>query len=127
MDLLSFQAWYNSDGFHSMPTYVNAVNNAILRANLPSSKEDRAKYGKIYQCRFSEMFSFCKLVICILHSLQLSFLLMVVLAFRYNSNQPSFGRHDGFRQHGLCVSSHNCLIKRDQIHAFRLSNHCFPN
>lgn len=29
-----------------MPTYLNALNNAILRANLPSSRGNRAAYGE---------------------------------------------------------------------------------
>lgn len=28
-----------------MPTYLNALNNAILRANLPASRGNRAAYG----------------------------------------------------------------------------------
>lgn len=36
--------WYNHKGYHSMPTYVNTLNNAILRANLPSEKGPSA-YG----------------------------------------------------------------------------------
>ncbi|KAM4020093.1 ATP-binding cassette sub-family A member 2 [Anomaloglossus baeobatrachus] len=39
------QAFYNNKGYHSMPTYLNALNNAILRANLPASKGNRAAYG----------------------------------------------------------------------------------
>lgn len=32
------QVFYNNKGYHSMPTYLNSLNNAILRANLPKSK-----------------------------------------------------------------------------------------
>ncbi|KAG9470406.1 hypothetical protein GDO78_017820 [Eleutherodactylus coqui] len=39
------QAFYNNKGYHSMPVYLNALNNAILRANLPTSKGNRAAYG----------------------------------------------------------------------------------
>lgn len=39
------QAFYNNKGYHSMPTYLNALNNAILRANLPASRGNRAAYG----------------------------------------------------------------------------------
>uniref|UniRef100_A0A8C5RJB7 ATP-binding cassette sub-family A member 2 n=1 Tax=Laticauda laticaudata TaxID=8630 RepID=A0A8C5RJB7_LATLA len=39
------QVFYNNKGYHSMPTYLNALNNAILRANLPSSRGNRAAYG----------------------------------------------------------------------------------
>lgn len=37
---------YNNKGYHSMPTYLNSLNNAILRANLPKSKGNPAAYGK---------------------------------------------------------------------------------
>uniref|UniRef100_A0A8C5JNS6 ATP-binding cassette sub-family A member 2 n=1 Tax=Junco hyemalis TaxID=40217 RepID=A0A8C5JNS6_JUNHY len=37
--------FYNNKGYHSMPTYLNALNNAILRANLPKSKGNPAAYG----------------------------------------------------------------------------------
>ena len=29
------KAWFSYKGFHSMPSYLNTMNNAILRANLP--------------------------------------------------------------------------------------------
>uniref|UniRef100_A0A4W3GUY2 ATP-binding cassette sub-family A member 2 n=1 Tax=Callorhinchus milii TaxID=7868 RepID=A0A4W3GUY2_CALMI len=38
-------AFYNNKGYHSMPTYLNALNNAILRANLPKTKGNPAGYG----------------------------------------------------------------------------------
>ncbi|RVE68759.1 hypothetical protein OJAV_G00094550 [Oryzias javanicus] len=34
----SAQVLYNNKGYHSMPTYLNVLNNAILRANLPPSR-----------------------------------------------------------------------------------------
>jgi ATP-binding cassette subfamily A (ABC1) protein 2 len=37
--------WFNNKGFHSMPTYLNVLNNAILRANLPKSKGNPAAFG----------------------------------------------------------------------------------
>jgi len=37
--------WFDSKGYHSMPVYLNALNNAILRANLPKSKGNPAAYG----------------------------------------------------------------------------------
>uniref|UniRef100_A0A8C4U5Z7 ATP-binding cassette sub-family A member 2 n=1 Tax=Falco tinnunculus TaxID=100819 RepID=A0A8C4U5Z7_FALTI len=43
--LLLLQVFYNNKGYHSMPTYLNALNNAILRANLPKSKGNPAAYG----------------------------------------------------------------------------------
>ncbi|XP_049567114.1 ATP-binding cassette sub-family A member 2 isoform X3 [Orcinus orca] len=39
------QVFYNNKGYHSMPTYLNSLNNAILRANLPKSKGSPAAYG----------------------------------------------------------------------------------
>ncbi|XP_069039700.1 ATP-binding cassette sub-family A member 2 [Lepisosteus oculatus] len=41
----SAQVLYNNKGYHSMPTYLNALNNAILRANLPKSQGNPAAYG----------------------------------------------------------------------------------
>lgn len=40
------QVFYNNKGYHSMPTYLNTLNNAILRANLPKSKGNPAAYGE---------------------------------------------------------------------------------
>jgi ATP-binding cassette subfamily A (ABC1) protein 2 len=37
--------WYDNKGYHSMPVYINALNNAILRANLPKEKGNKAAYG----------------------------------------------------------------------------------
>ncbi|KAL8562888.1 hypothetical protein ACOMHN_004580 [Nucella lapillus] len=41
--------WFNNKGYHSLPTFLNAINNAILRANLPATKDgqpvDPATYG----------------------------------------------------------------------------------
>lgn len=39
------QVLYNNKGYHSMPTYLNVLNNAILRANLPASRGNPAAYG----------------------------------------------------------------------------------
>uniref|UniRef100_A0A8C5QFN3 ATP-binding cassette sub-family A member 2 n=1 Tax=Leptobrachium leishanense TaxID=445787 RepID=A0A8C5QFN3_9ANUR len=42
------QAFYNNKGYHSMPTYLNTLNNAILRANLANLKKSKgnpAAYG----------------------------------------------------------------------------------
>ncbi|KAH3795730.1 hypothetical protein DPMN_149289, partial [Dreissena polymorpha] len=39
------QVWYNQKGFHSMPVYLNAMNNALLRATLSIHKGDPATYG----------------------------------------------------------------------------------
>ena len=40
------KAWFNNKGFHAMPAFVNAINNAVLRANLPASAGDPAAYGE---------------------------------------------------------------------------------
>jgi len=37
--------WYNNKGYHAMPTFLNVMNNAILRANLPDQKG--SAYGMI--------------------------------------------------------------------------------
>uniref|UniRef100_A0A8C3JIC3 ATP binding cassette subfamily A member 12 n=1 Tax=Calidris pygmaea TaxID=425635 RepID=A0A8C3JIC3_9CHAR len=38
------KVWYNPEGYHSLPAYLNSLNNFILRANLP--KNETSKYGK---------------------------------------------------------------------------------
>jgi len=43
------QVWYNPEGYHSLPAYLNSLNNFILRANLP--KNETSRYGK---CPFTE-------------------------------------------------------------------------
>ncbi|XP_012935434.1 ATP-binding cassette sub-family A member 2 [Aplysia californica] len=37
--------WFNHKGYHSMGVFLNALNNAILRANMPASKGNPAAYG----------------------------------------------------------------------------------
>ncbi|KAM9548914.1 glucosylceramide transporter ABCA12-like [Guaruba guarouba] len=37
------KVWYNPEGYHSLPAYLNSLNNFILRANLPENKTSR--YG----------------------------------------------------------------------------------
>ncbi|XP_071097331.1 ATP-binding cassette sub-family A member 2-like isoform X1 [Haliotis cracherodii] len=37
--------WFNNKGYHSMAVYLNTINNAILRANLPKSKGNPAAFG----------------------------------------------------------------------------------
>lgn len=44
--LAILQVLYNNKGYHSMPTYLNSLNNAILRANLPKNKGNPAAYGE---------------------------------------------------------------------------------
>ena len=34
------KAWYSLKGYHAMPTYLNVLNNAILRANLPNGSSE---------------------------------------------------------------------------------------
>ena len=38
------KAWYSLKGFHAMATYLNVINNALLRAELPEG-EDPSLYG----------------------------------------------------------------------------------
>uniref|UniRef100_A0A4W4HCX6 ATP-binding cassette, sub-family A (ABC1), member 12 n=1 Tax=Electrophorus electricus TaxID=8005 RepID=A0A4W4HCX6_ELEEL len=33
------KVWYNPEGYHTMPAYLNSLNNFILRANLPADKQ----------------------------------------------------------------------------------------
>ncbi|XP_078054223.1 phospholipid-transporting ATPase ABCA1-like [Mustelus asterias] len=35
------KVWFNNKGWHSMVSFVNVMNNAVLRANLPSGKDPR--------------------------------------------------------------------------------------
>ncbi|XP_074856969.1 glucosylceramide transporter ABCA12 [Carettochelys insculpta] len=37
------KVWYNPEGYHSLPAYLNSLNNFILRANMP--KNQSSKYG----------------------------------------------------------------------------------
>ena len=39
------KVWYSLKAYHAMPTYINVMNNAILRANLDEDK-DPARYGE---------------------------------------------------------------------------------
>ncbi|XP_068429142.1 uncharacterized protein abca12 [Clinocottus analis] len=38
------KVWFNPEGHHTMPAYLNSLNNLILRANLPADKDPR-KYA----------------------------------------------------------------------------------
>ncbi|XP_047128528.1 ATP-binding cassette sub-family A member 2 isoform X1 [Hydra vulgaris] len=40
------KVWYNLKGYHALPVYLNSINNAILRANIPAS-DDPSQYGII--------------------------------------------------------------------------------
>lgn len=50
------QVWYNPEGYHSLPAYLNSLNNFILRANLP--KNETSRYGK---CPFTSADNFSPL------------------------------------------------------------------
>lgn len=39
------KAWYNNKGYHALPTYLNVMNNAILRASISKEKGNPAAYG----------------------------------------------------------------------------------
>lgn len=42
------KAWHTFKGYHSMPAYLNTLNNAILRANLPNEKKNQSTlYGML--------------------------------------------------------------------------------
>lgn len=52
---LLLQAWHTYKGFHAMPIYLNSLNNAILRANLPDNFTNHSQYGmysrpQLYVC-----------------------------------------------------------------------------
>ena len=38
------RVWYNNKGFHAMPTYLNVMNNAILRANVKERMRGQADF-----------------------------------------------------------------------------------
>ena len=44
--LYVLQTWFNNKGYHSMPVFLNTLNNAILRANLPKRKGHPSAYGE---------------------------------------------------------------------------------
>ena len=53
------KVWYSLKAYHAMPTYINVMNNAILRANLDEDK-DPARYGEslcvcVCMCVFIEV------------------------------------------------------------------------
>ena len=39
------KAWYSFKGYHALPTYLNVLSNAVLRAHLPAGK-DPTRYGE---------------------------------------------------------------------------------
>jgi ATP binding cassette subfamily A (ABC1) protein 13 len=42
-----FQVWYNQKGFHSLPSYLNHLNNLILWHHLPANAVDWRQYGNV--------------------------------------------------------------------------------
>ena len=42
--ILHFQVWFNNKGWATSASYLNAINNVILRSSLPS-QEDSYLYG----------------------------------------------------------------------------------
>ncbi|KAK2567067.1 ATP-binding cassette sub-family A member 2 [Acropora cervicornis] len=49
-------AWYNNKGYHALPTYLNVMNNAILRASLSKEKGNPASYGiTVYNHYFNKI------------------------------------------------------------------------
>ncbi|KXJ05547.1 ATP-binding cassette sub-family A member 2, partial [Exaiptasia diaphana] len=39
------KSWYNNKGYHALPTYLNVMNNAILRASIGKDKGNPSAYG----------------------------------------------------------------------------------
>uniref|UniRef100_A0A669C130 ATP binding cassette subfamily A member 12 n=1 Tax=Oreochromis niloticus TaxID=8128 RepID=A0A669C130_ORENI len=42
------KVWFNPEGHHTMPAYLNSLNNFILRANLPADKDPRKYAISVY-------------------------------------------------------------------------------
>ena len=42
------KAWYSFKGYHAMPTYLNTLNNAILRATIPPEDANQSTLYGIY-------------------------------------------------------------------------------
>lgn len=87
MFFFSLQVLYNNKGYHSMPTYLNVLNNAILRANLPKSKGNPAAYGETgwisfsYRHQFSGIvFNFAKIFDCFICKCISLYAIMIVLS-----------------------------------------------
>ena len=41
------KAWFSNKGYHALPTFINALDNALLRAMIPPEMGNPAAYGKI--------------------------------------------------------------------------------
>jgi hypothetical protein len=40
-----WQVWYDPEGYHSLPAYLNSLNNFLLRVNM--SEYDAARHGRV--------------------------------------------------------------------------------
>lgn len=43
------KVWYSLKGYHAMPSYLNTINNAILRSSV-NSADDQSEFGKLMIC-----------------------------------------------------------------------------
>lgn len=41
-----FQAWYNTKGYHAAPTFLNILNNVILRSKAAEKGLNASQFGK---------------------------------------------------------------------------------
>ena len=41
-----FQAWYNTKGYHAPPTFLNILNNVILRSKAAEKGLNASQFGK---------------------------------------------------------------------------------
>ena len=61
------KVWYSFKGYHAMPAYLNAMNNAILRGNLPDHSS--SKVGKFKVSNFVILCHWCLFLIRYSYSL----------------------------------------------------------
>ena len=47
----SAKVWYSAKGYHAMPSYLNVMNNALMRGSLPPEKQ-QSQYGTFYICAY---------------------------------------------------------------------------
>ena len=45
--MLFLQAWYNTKGYHAAPTFLNVLNNIILRSKAAEKGLNASRFGKI--------------------------------------------------------------------------------
>ena len=43
-------SWYNNKGYHALPSYTNALNNALLRARVANLAPMKGNYGSSEEC-----------------------------------------------------------------------------